>query len=83
VAPENLSDVTYGYQYPNGNAIGDIYAFGMMLYHILYRQAPFDRVPMTPREILDEVKRRNLKPTVDSVLAEERPVIFCVFTYRI
>jgi hypothetical protein len=29
------------------------------------------------------VKRRNLKPTVDSVLAEERPVIFCVFTYRI
>ncbi|KAI1723445.1 adenylate and guanylate cyclase catalytic domain-containing protein [Ditylenchus destructor] len=74
-APENLTDVSYGRTYPHGSAVGDIYSFGMILYHILFRLAPFDRTTLSPKEILEEIKKRNLKPIVENTLPEERPLV--------
>uniref|UniRef100_A0A915CRS4 guanylate cyclase n=1 Tax=Ditylenchus dipsaci TaxID=166011 RepID=A0A915CRS4_9BILA len=74
-APENLSDVSYGRMYPKGTALGDVYSFGMVLYHVLFRLAPFDRTTLSPKEILEEVKKKNLKPIVENTLPEERPLV--------
>ncbi|KAH7711133.1 Protein GCY-27 a [Aphelenchoides avenae] len=75
IAPEHLTDVALGKTYPKGNAVGDIYSFGMMLYQILFRVGPFERTNLTPKEIIEEVKRKGLKPIVENTIPEERPLV--------
>ena len=48
----------------------------MILYHILFRVAPFDKSNLNPTEIIEEVKRKNLKPVLENPLPEEKPVFF-------
>lgn len=43
-------------------------------YHILFRLAPYERTTLSPKEIIEEVKRRNLKPILENTLPEEKPV---------
>lgn len=47
----------------------------MALYHILFRLAPFDRTTLSPKEIIEEVKRRSLKPILENTSPEEKPAI--------
>ena len=74
VSPENLTDIAYGREYPRGTTLGDIYSMGMVMYHILFRLAPYERTTLSPKEIIEEVKRRNLKPILENTLPEEKPV---------
>ncbi|KAL3120583.1 hypothetical protein niasHT_007875 [Heterodera trifolii] len=75
IAPENLSEIAYGREYPRGTPLGDVYSFGMALYHILFRLAPFDRTTLSPKEIIEEVKRRSLKPILENTSPEEKPLV--------
>ncbi|KAH7723899.1 Protein GCY-27 a [Aphelenchoides avenae] len=75
IAPENMTDIAYGKTYPRGTAVGDIYSFGMMLYQIVFRVSPFDRANLAPKEILDEVKRKGLKPIVENTIPEEKALV--------
>jgi hypothetical protein len=51
---------------------------GMVMYHILFRLAPFEKTPLVTKEIIDQVRQHNLKPILESTLPEEKPV-FCFF----
>lgn len=92
IAPENMNDIAYGKTFPRGTAVGDIYSFGMMLYQILFRVSPFDRANLAPKgelvsgrprkqwpvaEILEEVKKKGLKPIVENTIPEEKSVGVC------
>nr|CAD2134715.1 unnamed protein product [Meloidogyne enterolobii] len=75
VAPENLIDISYGREYPNGTTIGDIYSMGMVMYHILFRLAPYERTTLSPKEVIDQVRQHNLKPILENTLPEEKPLV--------
>lgn len=70
---------------------GDIYSFGMLLYHILFRRQPYETNNLTAKgifkkqiwiiialvlEVIEEVKQKGIKPDVTDALAEEKPVTF-------
>lgn len=46
VAPELLDGVQIGWNFPKGTVVGDIYSFGIMLYSIIFRIRPFDRLSL-------------------------------------
>lgn len=47
-----LADVQIGRNYPKGTVAGDVYSFGMMLYSIIYRTGPFDRIELSLKGLL-------------------------------
>ncbi|VDO27833.1 unnamed protein product [Onchocerca flexuosa] len=64
VAPELLADVQIGWNFPKGTVSGDIYSFGIMLYSIIYRTKPFDRLSL--KEVLDNIIHKSLRPPIDN-----------------
>ncbi|KAI6175194.1 Guanylate cyclase [Aphelenchoides fujianensis] len=62
-SPENLQDIAYGRMFPRGSRLGDIYSFGMIIFEVLFRQ------------VIEEVKRKGIKPDVTDALPEEKPLI--------
>jgi len=47
---------------------------GMVMYHILFRLAPYERTTLSPKEVIDQVRQHNLKPILENTLPEEKPV---------
>uniref|UniRef100_A0A915PGV2 guanylate cyclase n=1 Tax=Setaria digitata TaxID=48799 RepID=A0A915PGV2_9BILA len=64
VAPELLAGIQIGFNFPKGSVVGDVYSFGMMLYSIIYRIRPFDRLSL--KEVLNNVIHKSLRPQIDS-----------------
>lgn len=46
IAPELLSDIQVGRNYPRGTVAGDVYSFGIMLFSIIHRTGPFDHLEL-------------------------------------
>uniref|UniRef100_A0A0N5AD78 guanylate cyclase n=1 Tax=Syphacia muris TaxID=451379 RepID=A0A0N5AD78_9BILA len=47
VAPEHLAHLKISREYPKGSPEGDFYSFGIILYSMLYRCLPFERLHLT------------------------------------
>ncbi|VIO89452.1 Adenylate and Guanylate cyclase catalytic domain containing protein [Brugia malayi] len=75
VAPELLNGIQIGWNFPKGTAVGDIYSFGMMLYSIIFRIKPFDRLSL--KEVLHNVVQKSLRPQIDNDNGDPLITLMC------
>ncbi|EJW73302.1 hypothetical protein WUBG_15790, partial [Wuchereria bancrofti] len=75
VAPELLTGIQIGWNFPKGTVVGDIYSFGMMLYSIIFRIKPFDRLSL--KEVLHNVVEKSLRPQIDNDNSDPLITLMC------
>ncbi|XP_064634469.1 atrial natriuretic peptide receptor 1-like [Lineus longissimus] len=55
---------------PGGTQKGDVYGFGIIVYEITFRRAPYSTETLTPREIIDRIRageKNCFRPDIDDV----------------
>uniref|UniRef100_A0A1I7VAG3 guanylate cyclase n=1 Tax=Loa loa TaxID=7209 RepID=A0A1I7VAG3_LOALO len=75
VAPELLIGIQIGWNFPKGTITGDIYSFGIMLYSIIFRVKPFDRLSL--KEVLHNVVQKSLRPHTNNDSSDPLIKLMC------
>uniref|UniRef100_A0A0R3S5B4 guanylate cyclase n=1 Tax=Elaeophora elaphi TaxID=1147741 RepID=A0A0R3S5B4_9BILA len=75
VAPELLVGIQIGWNFPKGTVAGDIYSFGIMLYSIIFRMKPFDRLSL--KEVLCNVVQKSLRPYIENDNSDPLITLMC------
>uniref|UniRef100_A0A914XIY8 guanylate cyclase n=1 Tax=Plectus sambesii TaxID=2011161 RepID=A0A914XIY8_9BILA len=78
MAPEQVRVSSLGKAFPGGSAASDIYSFGMTLFQIMYRTAPFDESSMSTEDILKAITTPGptpLRPAIPKEIRQNEDLI--------
>uniref|UniRef100_A0AC35TG48 Guanylate cyclase n=1 Tax=Rhabditophanes sp. KR3021 TaxID=114890 RepID=A0AC35TG48_9BILA len=65
IAPENLNNVEVFRGFPMGTMPGDVYSFGIILYHLYYKLSPYHNADLSNKPLYEAIQKGQRRPELD------------------